>query len=454
MSFAAATRSLFDQLSEATFSALRQGESLNLDLYAEEQTYVRFNRARVRQATEVVQTNLGLTFQGEGRQLRLTMDLTGQPDNDIRVLISLLERARMEVRSLPEDPFIAPMKGSETSESQYAGEYPQDSELIAQIAAVTEGLDFAGLLSKGPQISAARNSAGQNHWFSTDSFFLDYSLYTVNDAGENQAVKGLYADRHWRWQTFNNALAKGKMQLRALERPARTIAPGVYRVFLEPAAMKEIMQMFSWGAVSYAAWKNGQSGLQKLIDGGEGFADRFNLKENFNLGLSPRFNSQSELAPMELPIIEQGQLKNLLVGSRTAKEYGVPSNGADTIGWSGEGLRSPEMGAGDMDAADALTRLGHGLYLGNLHYLNWSDLHTARITGMTRYACFWVENGEIVAPIHDVRFDESLYRIFGPALEAITLETQIFPSTDTYQQRALGGSKVPGALVGAFRFTL
>ena len=31
----------------------------------------------------------------------------------------------------------------------------------------------------------------------------------------------------------------------------------------------------------------------------------------------------------------------------------------------------------------------------NLHYLNWSDNIGGRITGMTRYACFWVENGEI-----------------------------------------------------------
>jgi predicted Zn-dependent protease len=88
-----------------------------------------------------------------------------------------------------------------------------------------------------------------------------------------------------------------------------------------------------------------------------------------------------------------------------------------------------------------------------LHYLNWSDPQTARLTGMTRYACFRVESGEIAEPIRDLRFDESLYRMFGSSLEALTRDSRLFPSTDTYGQRALGGCQVPGALINAFRFT-
>ncbi|MGI9213550.1 MAG: metallopeptidase TldD-related protein, partial [Methylococcaceae bacterium] len=97
---------------------------------------------------------------------------------------------------------------------------------------------------------------------------------------------------------------------------------------------------------------------------------------------------------------------------------------------------------------------GKGLYVSNLHYLNWSDIPEARVTGMTRYACFWVEGGEIIAPIGDLRFDDSLYRIFGSQLEALTTHTERCMNTDTYGQRSLGGSQIPGALIGQFRFTL
>jgi hypothetical protein len=66
-----------------------------------------------------------------------------------------------------------------------------------------------------------------------------------------------------------------------------------------------------------------------------------------------------------------------------------------------------------------------------------------------------VENGAIIAaPIRDLRFDESLYRIFGSELEALTATREIHIDTDTYHHRALGGSKAPGMLVRDFRFTL
>jgi predicted Zn-dependent protease len=73
---------------------------------------------------------------------------------------------------------------------------------------------------------------------------------------------------------------------------------------------------------------------------------------------------------------------------------------------------------------------------------------------MTRYACFWVEDGEIIAPIKDLRFDESLYRIFGSELEAVTQHTLRLPETETYQERSLGGCQVPGMLIRDFLFTL
>ncbi|MFZ4702949.1 MAG: metallopeptidase TldD-related protein [Candidatus Methylumidiphilus sp.] len=454
MSIIESTRKHIEQVSEAAFSSLKQGEELNLDFYVEDQTYIRFNRALVRQATAVAQRNLGLTFQGEGRKIRFTIDLTGQLAHDLARINALLERGRAEMRALPEDPFWVPFGNTGFSENHYAGDYPSATDWVGQIIGIADGLDFAGLLAFGPQISAVRNSAGLAHWFSSDSFFVDYSLYTVNEAGENKAVKGLYSDHVWQPEAFQHTMTEGGKQLEVLRQKAQTVTPGDYRVYLSPAAMEKLIDMFSWGAVSYDAWKKGQSGLQKLIEGKAGLSEKFSLKENFRLGLSPQFNSQGELAPLELPIFQQGQLKNLLVSSRSAKEYGIPSNGADSIGWLGEGLRSPEVATGDLDEADALKRLGKGLYLGNLHYLNWSDQQSARITGMTCYACFWVENGVIQAPIRDLRFDESLYRIFGSGLVALTSESRLFPSIDTYERRSLGGCKVPGALVESFKFTL
>ena len=83
-----------------------------------------------------------------------------------------------------------------------------------------------------------------------------------------------------------------------------------------------------------------------------------------------------------------------------------------------------------------------------------ATVNSARVTGMTRYACFWVENGEIVAPIQDMRFDESIYRVFGNQLEALTVEQTLEPDIATYGRRELGAKQFPGALLKEFKFTL
>jgi predicted Zn-dependent protease len=73
---------------------------------------------------------------------------------------------------------------------------------------------------------------------------------------------------------------------------------------------------------------------------------------------------------------------------------------------------------------------------------------------MTRFACFLVERGEIVAPIGVMRFDDSFLRLFGEGLVALSREVELLPSNDTYGQRHLGSISSPGALVADMRFTL
>jgi predicted Zn-dependent protease len=73
---------------------------------------------------------------------------------------------------------------------------------------------------------------------------------------------------------------------------------------------------------------------------------------------------------------------------------------------------------------------------------------------MTRYACFWVENGKLVAPIENLRFDDSIFSVFGSALEDLARETAYLPDVGTYGNRNLGGITCPGALLKGMEFTL
>ena len=101
-----------------------------------------------------------------------------------------------------------------------------------------------------------------------------------------------------------------------------------------------------------------------------------------------------------------------------------------------------------------LKALGTGVFISNLHYLNYSDRQDCRITGMTRFACWWVEQGELVAPIGVMRFDDSLLRMFGDGLVALTSHAETVPDSSTYGARQLGAVTTPGAIVEGFRLTL
>ncbi|GAB6046310.1 TldD/PmbA family protein [Methyloparacoccus murrellii] len=450
MNFVDRTLALFDELGDTCCAALREGEELALGLAAEDQTYLRLNGARVRQATAVEQRRLNMQFQSRGRRVAYAFDLGGTAASDAGIALSLLARARREVEALPADPFLTPIQALGVSDERHAGEMPEPGEVLATIREAGAAGDLTGLYAAGPQLRATRNSAGTRHAYASERFFLDYSLYTVDTRGENKAVKDLHAGRQWQAEALASRIEASQRQLGALAGASRELAPGDYRAYLAPAAVDALVAMFSWGAVSYGASRRGDSALSRLIEGTAALSPLFTLRENFALGLCPRFNGLGEMAPLTVPVIEQGRLGQLLTSTRSAREYGVAGNAADP----GEGLRSPELAPGTLADEDVLSALDTGLYIGNLHYLNWSGLQHARLTGMTRYACFWVEGGRIVAPIRDLRFDESLYRLFGAELEAVTASSETLLNTDTYGQRALGGSQVPGILARRFRFTL
>lgn len=445
MSFTENMKKAFDEVADYLLGNLQAGEEANINLHAEETTFVRFNNNQVRQSTHVEQRSLTLLLQKDGKTANVQFSLTGQVAEDKTQADYWLKIARQECDLLPADPHQVPMQNNGSSDSTIKGKLLSESELFNAIIPPATGSDLAGLYCAGPLISANKNSKGQSHWFANESFFVDYSLYH----GE-KAVKGVYAGTEWNQEAFVANLNQSKNQLSLMDRPKKTLPPGMYRAYLAPGAVAELATMFYWGSLSFNGFKQGNSAFMKLAQKEKSLSPHLSLRENFHVGLTHQFNSLGELAPETLELVSEGVLKNFLTSSRSAKEYSVQGNAAGP----GESPRALEILPGSLKKEDILKELGTGLYLSNLHYLNWSDRMNARITGMTRYACFWVENGEIVAPIADLRFDESLYDCLGQNLLAITDFQEVDPEISTYESRSFGGKKIPGMLIKDFKFTL
>lgn len=432
-------------LAEFFMSQLKPGEHLSLEVMGENSQFLRFNHARVRQTGTVEDGSMTLKYSCHDRTAESTIPFTGDRHRDQKVAVDVLELLRQETPQLPVDPYVVLPKNYGSSHEIYDGQLLPEDQVVEALLTEAADLDLTGIYSAGMIFRGHYNSAGQRHWFATTTFCFDYSLFTAT----GKAVKATLAGSQWQPERYTTQLQRGRHQLRQLEQPAKILAPGRYRTYFAPPATAELLGMLSWGAVSESSFRQGQSALANLHQG-QRLSPLITLQENFSQGTVPRFNAEGEIAPMKLAMIDQGNLNTFLINRRTAQEYQLVSNGAN----GSESLRSPELLPGTLTSQDIFTALDTGLYLSNLHYLNWSDRPKGSMTGMTRYACFWVEKGEIIAPIQDLRFDDSLYRFWGDNLIHLTQETEWIPNTDTYEHRSLGGSLVPGMLVADFNFTL
>ena len=436
----------FNALAATLLEKKQTDEHFTLKLTWEQSQFTRFNHAQVRQTGCVTDGWVELKLMHNQRSNFRCFPFIGNQEIDSQQGYQALQELRQEISYLPADLYLVLPTGHNSSHEVHSGELLSEESLAEMILSGASGLDFTGIYAGGVMIRGYADSNGQKHWFASDSFNLDYSIFTP----QGQAVKGNFAGSKWHQDSYNAKITSAKQQLELLSRPVKKLPRGQYKTYLAPAATSDLLLMLSWGGVSEADIQQGNSSLAPLSCQEKSLSPLLSIKENFKLGLVPRFNQLGEIAAPELPIIDQGVLVNTLVNSRTAKEYKKKANGAN----GSESLRSPEISPGNLSEEQILTQLDTGLYVSNLHYLNWSHRPSGRITGMTRYACFWVEGGEIIAPIENLRFDESLYCFWGENLVDLTDFQEFVPEVDTYESRQLGGTLVPGMLVEDFTYTL
>lgn len=438
-------RHAFFNLASFIGTQLRETEQFTAWLSGEDSDFVRFNHARVRQAGHVQQAFLTLRLIRGQRHVSAQMSLTGESVGDRTLVAEQLPILRAQLLDVAEDPHLLwsqeALEATSTHES-----VPLDAAAIAaEIVEAALGYDLVGYLASGQMYTGFASSTGSRMWHQTASFNLNWSLYAQAD----KAVKCAYAGHTWNSSLFREKMQNAARELRLLNLPPRTLEPGEYRAFLTPTALAEVLGMLNWGGLSEKQLRVKRSPLLKLHSREAQFSPLLYLTENTADGLSPQFQPDGFQKPGQVPLIDQGQAVGTLIAPRTAMEYGLQPNSD-----SAESTETLHVRGGTLRESEILQALGTGLYVSNLWYLNFSDRMNARVTGMTRFATFWVENGEIVAPVNVMRFDDSLFRMLGDQLEALTLERELLVDNDTYGSRHTTSLLLPGALLRSLRLVL
>ena len=434
----------FFELCGGLAQALREGEVLLCSLRAERSDFVRFNRGSVRQAGSVEQRMATLRLVKAGRQAAATLALAGTRE-DLEPARLALARVRDALAGLPEDPWLLVNETLQSTRLERRGRLAPAQLVVAQASAAAQGLDLVGIYAGGTIYRGFASSLGQTHWHEMDSFNFDWSLH----GGPRQAVKAAYAGLQWDGEELGRRIEAAAGQLALLGLAEKPLPPGEYRAYLGPRAVEELLGLLSWGAFSARARATRQSPLLRMQEGAR-LSPKVTLMENTAEGVAPGFQGDGFVKPPAVPLIVHGQLADALVSPRSSKEYGLATNAAGNA----ESPESLDLAAGTLDEGEALAALGTGLYIGNLWYLNYSDRPAGRITGMTRFATFWVEQGRIAAPVAPLRFDDSLYRMLGENLVDLTRGRTLLLDPSTYEGRSTAAARLPGALLSGLRFTL
>ena len=440
-------REYFENITKELFKNIKSNELLIINFDAEESKFVRLNKGKIRQAGSVKQISMTLSLSTKDkRNLKSYVRLNGSFERDISTLIKTLNYLRRELPDLPKDPYMMFSTSVHSTEISSEKQSTSDEVILEHILNSATKLDLVGIFSSGSIYTGLANSLGQKNWHEDYSFSFDYSIYNKN----NNAIKLNYSSKKWNKDDYDFILNKGIEKLAILSNPEKKITTGEYRVYLEPSALNEIIDMMAWGGFSYKSNKIGTSPLHLLNKKERKLNELISIDENIKDGLSANFNSDGFIKPEEISMIKKGEFIESLTSPRSSLEYSVVHNAASPS----EYPSSIDMRAGSISDDKILETIDNGIYISNLWYLNFSDRNNGRMTGLTRFGCFLVENGKLTAPINTMRFDDSVYSMLGDNLIGLTSSRELLIDSGTYEERSTSSARLPGAIVNNFKMTL
>lgn len=182
---------------------------------------------------------------------------------------------------------------------------------------------------------------------------------------------------------------------------AKAIEPGKYTVILEPVAATYMLEnMFRFDARSA---EEGRSFLSKKGGGtrlGEQLVDpKVNIySDPFNPDLPGSTWGGDGLPRERTSWIENGVVKNLSYSRYWAQKKGVkPVPGPSNI----------IMDGGTQTLEELIKSTEKGILVSRLWYIRMVDPQSLLLTGLTRDGTFYIENGKIMFPVKNFRFNES-----------------------------------------------
>ena len=190
-------------------------------------------------------------------------------------------------------------------------------------------------------------------------------------------------------------------------RNARALEPGRYTVILEPRANARFLSLMTGlfnaqsaeSPFSRTYFTGKEPGTTKV--GEKVFSELFTLKSDIGNPILRQSPIAADSTPLDdVTWVEKGVLKNLVYNAAYARRAKKPVTPASVN-------NSLVMEGTDMSIDDMVKSTRRGLLITFFWYIRAVDQDTLLNTGMTRDGLFLIENGEIVGPVQNFRWNMS-----------------------------------------------
>ena len=311
------------------------------------------------------------------------------------------------------------------------------------IAGCPDGFTAAGAYETQAIEVGIANTEGQRCWAPT----TQASLTTVVTGGEGgNGFAEVFAGRAE--DVDPEAVGRRAGRKAVDSQSPRALDPGTYPVVLEPAAVSTLTGFLAYVGFggrsliegrSCFSGKEGQRVAAESISIWDDAADPGTLGVPFDFEGVPR---------QRVELVRDGVFVDAVFDRRTAKEAGRES--------TGHGLPAPNpegpfplnlfLATGDASVDDMVAATDRGVLVTRFHYSNVVNPVESSITGMTRDGTFLIEGGEVVGPVMNFRFTQSI-------LDALSEVSMVGREPELASEFFFSAACVPALKIERFHFS-
>jgi len=322
-------------------------------------------------------------------------------------LEKVVRRSEELAQLAPENPEYVSILGPQT--------YADAINFIPATAAITPKLR-ADAVAQSLQITKENKTIGAGFWEDTNGFSAminSKGLFAYNaSTNVNFSITVRTEDGKgsgWATRGYNDVtkmdtskVTKISTEKAVKSASAKAIEPGKYTVILEPAAVAVLLERIFGGldarqadeGRSFLSMPGGKTRLgEKLVD------ERVNIYSDPLNAELPTSTWTGDGRPQEkISWIEKGVVKNLSYSRYWAEKKGVKAI---------PGPDSAIMQGGTKTLEELIAGTKKGILVTRLYYIRDVDPQSLLLTGLTRDGTFYIENGKILYPVKNFRFNES-----------------------------------------------